>query len=269
MSTAVASPLNRILAALPDDQYARIAPSLDLVELELKQVLFDVDRPIEHVYFVEDGVASVLGVMADGTAVETATIGREGMVGLALFHGAEQTSAQAFCQVPGRAYRMSAAAFRAEAERQGALTRMLHRYSHALLTLIAQSSACNRLHSMSQRCARWLLLTHDRVGADEFALTHQFLSQMLGVRRATVTEAAGALQARRAITYTYGRIRVLDRGALEAAACECYRIIRREFDRLLDGGRSSAPSPLDGVKTSEDGRTTIGDGTPRAPMPDA
>ena len=146
------------------------------------------------------------------------------------------------------------------------MTASRNRYTLALFTLVAQGSACNRLHTMVERCARWLLLTHDRVGHDEFGLTHQFLSQMLGVRRATVTEAMGALQEAGAVDYQMGRVRVRDRAALEASACECYAIVGREFDRLLgaDGAARPRPSPLEGLVVSEDGRSTAGDGAPRA-----
>jgi CRP-like cAMP-binding protein len=257
---------NRILAALPADARARLAPHLERVELELRQIVFDVDRPISHVYFPETSVVSVLGVMADGAAVETATVGREGMVGLPVFLGSDRMSAQAFAQVPGPALRMSADDFRAAVADTPALTLALHRYTLALFTLVAQGSACNRLHTMVERCARWLLFTHDRVGSDEFGLTHQFLSQMLGVRRATVTEAMGALQAGGVVDYQMGRVRVRDRAGLEARSCECYAIVGREFDRLLggtDGVARPGPSPLEGVVVSEDGRSTAGDGVPR------
>jgi hypothetical protein len=158
---------------------------------------------------------------------------------------------------------MTADAFRAAVAASPALVRTLNHYTQALFTLVAQSSACNRLHAMTERCARWLLHTQDRVGRDDFPLTHQFLSQMLGVRRATVTEAMGALQATGAITYEMGKIRVQNRATLEAAACECYDIIVREFDRLLDGPearRREIPNPLADLKTSEHGRSVVGDG---------
>ncbi len=252
---------NRILASLPPEELARLTPLLARVTLEAKHVLFDVDQPIEHVYFIETGVASILGVMADGTAVETATVGEEGMVGLPLFHGAGQTSAQAFTQVPGEALRMDASAFREELARSPSLTAGLHKYSMALFALVAQSSACNRVHAMRERCARWLLHTHDRVGADEFPLTHQFLAQMLGVRRATVTEALATVQAAGAIDYgAGGRITVTDRAALEEVACECYGIIRKDFDRLLGPPlaiEAVEVSPLDGLETSRGGMTLL------------
>lgn len=255
------TPRNRILAALPADELERLGPQLELVELELREVLIDPNQVIGDVHFVEDGVVSIVGVMADGSAVETATVGHEGMVGLPVFLGAESMPAQAFAQIPGRAYRMSAAALRDEVRRGGALAALLGRYTQALFTLVAQSSACNRLHPVEQRCARWLLMSHDRVGRDTFELTHLFLSQMLGVRRATVTEVAGELQRRGLIDYTRGRITILDRPGLERAVCECYGIVAAEFARLLDGGRVA--SPLDGVAVSEGGMSTAGEGAPR------
>jgi CRP-like cAMP-binding protein len=261
---------NRLLASLPAEEYARLESSLERVDLELKQVCFDVDCAITHVYFPEASVISIVGVMADGSAVETATVGREGMVGIPLFLGTSQTSAQAFAQVAGSALRMSAGAFRAAVADSPAFALALGHYTQALFTLVAQSSACNRMHAMLERCARWLLHTHDRVEQDQFPITHQFLSQMMGVRRATVTDAMGILQERGTIEYAMGIVRVRDRARLEAAACECYAVIAREFDRLLDGPATdmrmeteSEPGPLGGVVTSKDGQTTVGDGTPR------
>jgi len=253
-------PRNRILAALPRAEYARVASELERVALATKQVLFDVDRPIEHVYFPEDCVASIVGIMADGSAVETATVGREGIVGLPVFLGTDRTAAQAFCQVPGEALRMGSRALRQEIARAGRLPALLGRYTQALLTQVAQSAACNRLHSTRQRCARWLLQTRDRVGRDEFAFTHQFLSQMLGVRRPTVTELASELVRDGLIDNHYGRVVIRDRRGLEAAACECYAVIRREFDRLLEG--RARPTLSRRTRTSKGGRSTAGDGAP-------
>ncbi|HVE80140.1 MAG TPA: Crp/Fnr family transcriptional regulator [Gemmatimonadaceae bacterium] len=258
-----ATPRNRILAALPGDEYARLAPGLELVPLELRRLVFDVDQPIEHVYFPEAGVISIVSVMADGTAAETATVGYEGMAGLPVFLGTDRTASQAFCQVRGEAYRLTTPVFLQAVGESATLRAVLGRYAQALFTLVAQSSACNRLHPMRQRCARWLLMTHDRVGTETFALTQQFLSQMLGVRRATVTEAAGELQAAGLIEYAYGKITVRDRARLERATCECYEIVRQEFARLLE--ERPARSPLRDVPTSENGFSTAGDGVPRVP----
>src|SRR4051812_45883797 len=233
----VGPPRNRLLASLPADEYARLAPEMTRVDLELKHLLFDVDRPIEHVHFPEAAVISILSVMADGSAVETATVGYEGMVGLPVFLGTDQMTARAFCQVPGPALRIASDAFRRAFADSAALTLALQHYTQALFLFVAQSSACNRLHSMPQRCARWLLHTHDRVGADvgrdEFPLTHEFLSQMLGVRRATVTEGMRVLQKAGAVDYVRGRVVVRDRATLRRTVCECYTVITREFDRLL------------------------------------
>jgi CRP-like cAMP-binding protein len=251
---------NWLLAALPEDEHTRLAPDLEGVELEIKQIMFDYDQPITHVYFPESCVGSILSVMSDGTAVETATVGREGLVGLPVFLGADRTPAQAFCQVPGEAIRMTATAFRRAAALGGPLAAMINRYTQALFTLVAQSSACNRLHPVQQRCARWLLMTQDRVNRKSFPLTQQFLSQMLGVRRATVTEAAGALQDGGCIDYSYGTVKVTNRRGLEEASCECYSIIRRELERLLNPGKSPAVEPGKGF--SENGKTTVGDGAP-------
>jgi CRP-like cAMP-binding protein len=255
-------PRNRILAALPKSHLARLAPSLQRVTLETRDILFDPDQPIKYVYFPEDCVASIIGIMVDGSAVETATVGREGMIGLPVFLGDSRTPLQAFCQVAGDALRMEAGRLRRELARGGRLRALLGCYTQALIVQIAQSSACNRLHPLRQRCARWLLQTQDRVRSDTFALTHQFLSQMLGVRRTTVTELAGEFERERLIKNNYGRIVVLDRDGLERTACECYRIIQREFDRLLEGRES--PNPLREVRVSEGGKSVVGEGVPRA-----
>ena len=259
-ATTLRSP-NRLLAALPPEERSMVEPHLESLDAELRYLLYDVDQPIEYVYFPEGMIGSIVGVMADGTAVETATVGVEGMLGLPIFLGGDRTSAQAFCQVPGPTLRMPAAAFRDAIGRMPTLTRLLNNYTQALITLVAQNSACNRVHSMTERCARWLLLTADRVDGDHFQLTHQVLSQMLGVRRATVTEAMGAIQARGAVTYEMGRVTIRDRALLESISCECYTIITREFDRLL--GRTHGPSVFRNVKTAEGDESLVGDGAPR------
>jgi CRP-like cAMP-binding protein len=252
---------------LPRSEYDRLEPSLALVSLSVRDLLFDVDQPIEYVYFPETCVASTIALMSDGSAVETATVGDEGMVGMAVFHGTDRTASQAFCQVPGDAIQLSVDDFRDALGRSPKFSEMLHLYAQALFTLVGQSSACNRLHMMRQRCARWLLHTHDRVGAsrgvDEFPLTQQFLSQMLGVRRASVSEAMSMLQESGAVSYEMGSIEIVDRPRLEAHACECYRLVRSEFDRLLRDGQTveaePSPSPLAGLQLSVAGKTTVGD----------
>jgi CRP-like cAMP-binding protein len=254
-------PRNRILAALPRAELARLASSFTRVALAPREICFDVDQPIEHVYFPESCVASVVGIMSDGSAVETATVGPEGMVGLPVFLGIDRTSTQAFCQVPGEALRMKAGVFRREVRRGGQLPVFLNRYTLALIFQTAQSAACNRLHAVRQRCARWLLQTRDCVGSDAFPFTHQFLSQMLGVRRTTVTDIVGKFQREGLIENRYGRVVIRDRRGLEDAACECYGIIRREIDRLLAG--RAPPRPRRKARVSKGGKSLARDGVPR------
>jgi CRP-like cAMP-binding protein len=200
-------------------------------------MLFRENEPIEHVYFPVSGVLSLVSQMEDGRGVEVATIGNEGMVGLPVFLQASVTSAHmAFAQVPGQSLRMEAARFGELASNSGngGLRLTMNRYTQALMSMIARAVACNALHSVAQRACRWLLMTHDRVGSDEFVLTQEFLGQMLGVTRASVNEVARELQEQGAIDYSRGRVTVLDRKQLESRSCECYRVIRVEFDRLLE-----------------------------------
>ena len=255
-------PRNRILGALSARDYDELSSDLELVDHEVREIVYDIGRPIQHVHFVETGVLSIVAVMADGSAVETATVGNEGMLGIPIFLDTDRSATQAFCQVRGQSLRMRSADFRRHLNAETKLRSILNRYTQALFTQIAQSAACNRLHAVRERMARWLLQTHDRVGLDEFSLTQDFMSQMLGVRRATVTEAAGSLQKDGLIEYAYGRMRIKNRTGIERASCECYAIVRSEFDRLL-GDRKTA-SPLDGVKGSRDGKTTLNNSVPPA-----
>lgn len=227
---------NRLLAALPQEELAALEPEFELVSFGLKDFVYREDEPIEHVIFPTSGVLSLISQMADGRGVEVATIGNEGMAGLPVFLQATTTSAhRAFSQIPGEALRMPAARFSSfvASSQNGALHRVLHRYTQALMSMIARAVACNALHSVEQRASRWLLITHDRIDGDEFLLTQEFLGQMLGVTRPTVNEAARHLQDAGAIDYTRGRITMLNRPQLEARSCECYGVIRSEFDRLL------------------------------------
>ena len=224
---------NQLLARLPSDVRERLLRDLDPVRLGFKEVLHEVHQPILYVHFPIDGVLSLLTVLEEGGPVEVATVGNEGLLGLPVFLDAESTPGRAICQVPGEALRMRAERFRRHVERERDLRDLLLHYTQARLTLVAQSAACNRVHGVGARLARWLLMTHDRVGRDEFPLTQEFMGQMLGVRRATVNTAATLLQRAGCIRYHRGRIVVADRRGLEAAACECYGAIRREFDRLL------------------------------------
>jgi CRP-like cAMP-binding protein len=249
---------NWILRELPEDQRARIMEAATLVDLPKKRILFDINVRIDHVYFLEDGVASMLSLMKDGSAVETSTCGREGMVGLAVFLGAETASTQAFQQVPGRAWQLPRAAFLEELDRGPQLRLLLGRYTQALMTLLGQNSACNRRHSIEERCVRWLLTTHDQVDGQPFELTHQFLSQMLGVRRATVTVTAGGLQEAGLIKYHRGIVSVVNRDGLEALACECYAIIRNEYARQLAG--RAVLDPIARLDVSDGRYSKVGDG---------
>ncbi len=223
---------NRLLDALPGEELERLGPDMEPVSLGLKEVLIEPDRPIGHVWFPVDCVCSVVAAMADGRAVEVGTIGNEGMVGLPVFLGRDTVPLGTFCQVRGEAVRMRAEALRTEVTPGDKLHGLLQRFTEATFVFAAQGSACNRLHSVEQRASRWLLHTRDRVGADEFPLTQEFLAEMLGVRRASVSGVAGDLQGAGLISYSRGAIRVLDRAGLEGRSCECYGIIREEFDRL-------------------------------------
>jgi CRP-like cAMP-binding protein len=232
---------NRILDALPRDVLQSLEPELEQTEMSVRDYVYSRGEPIEWVHFPIDSVISLVTEMDDGRSVEVATVGREGMAGLPVFLQAAYTSAHdSFCQIPGSSLRMSADAFTAVANNGGELQALLQRYTQALFSQVAQNSACNRLHSIEQRCARWLLLTHDRVGRDEFPLTQEFIAQMLGVQRSTVSGVAGALQKDGVIRYSRGVITIVDRRALEAISCECYRVIADEFAHLIPTATSSA-----------------------------
>lgn len=226
---------NRLLATLPHQEYDRLLPNLETVSLDFKLVLYAPEDPIEYVYFPNNGVVvSLLLVMEGSIAAEVGMVGTEGMVGLSVFLGAETTPFRAIVQVPGDAMRMKADVFKSSVNQGGALNGLLMRYTQALLIQISQSVACKSHHSMEQRCCRWLLMTHDRAGSDQFPITQEFLSQMLGVRRAGVTEAAGVLQKAGLLRYSRGRMTILDRLGLEEAACDCYRSVKAHEDRLSD-----------------------------------
>jgi CRP-like cAMP-binding protein len=224
---------NRLLAALPLEEYELLLPNLETVSLPLKYVLYEPNKPIEHVYFPIHGVVSLVTIMEDGVAVEIATVGNEGMIGLPVFLGSEIIPMKAFSQIPGKGIRIKADVFKDLLNQGSSLHGLLQRYTQALFNQTAQSAACNRLHSIEERCCRWLLMIHDRVDSDEYLLTQEFLSQMLGVRRASVNVVASILQKARLIRYSRGRITILDRLGLETASCECYARIKQEFDRLL------------------------------------
>ena len=224
---------NFLLAALPDGEWQRMRPHLRVVTATLREVLYEVGQTIGYVDFPVSAVLSMITEVDGEAGVEVATIGREGMAGLPVFLGATSSPDRAFAQVPGRALRMSAGEFRELANGAGTVQGLLQRYTQAFFVQLAQGAACNRLHSTDQRLARWLLMTHDRVGQDQFPLTQEFMAQMLAVRRATVTEAAGRLQQAGLITYSRGIVTILDRPGLEVVSCECYRIITDEHTHLV------------------------------------
>ena len=230
---AVDDTRNQLLLRMPADERARLLPHLEPFTLEPMQVLAEPDAPIPHVYFPEGGIISLLRGMADGSLIESGTVGLEGMAGLPLALDVDWSLGTIAGQIPGPSRRMDAGAFRALLPELPGLQALLRRYTAFLLTQTAQSVACNGFHSIEQRCARWLLMTHDRVPGDEFVLTHEVLAQMLAVRRAGVTEAAGALQRAGYIAYSRGRVRIRDRAGLEGAACECYGQVRAHLERLL------------------------------------
>jgi CRP-like cAMP-binding protein len=226
-----------LLALVPQDERERLKSEFEIVSLGLKDTIYEEDKPIEYVYFPLDGILSLVSQMEDGRGVEVATIGNEGMAGLPVFlQGTLTSSHRAFSQIPGQSLRMPAARFSdfITSSENGGLHVALNRYTQALMSMIARAVACNALHSVQQRACRWLLTTHDRVGVDEFLLTQEFLGQMLGVTRASVNEVARDLQDAGAIRYTRGRISILDRRELELRSCNCYMVIRTEFDRLLE-----------------------------------
>jgi CRP-like cAMP-binding protein len=229
----VAPGQNRLLSALSRDLQIRLLPRMEKLSLAVRQVLQEPEAPMPHVYFPLSGVVSLVISLKSGETVEIATVGNEGMLGTPVFLGVERAPMKAFCQVAGQALRMKSEHFRQAVAEHPDLAEMARRYTHGLLNQVAQTTACNHVHSVPARMCRWLLMTHDRVGADEFNLTQEFLAQMLGVRRPSVTVAAGALQKAGLIRYQRGRIRVADRAGLEARACECYGTVRADMDRLL------------------------------------
>ena len=225
---------NRLLAALPKKEYQRLLPELEQVPLAFGDILYEPGDAITHVYFPDNGIISLLSKVESQKVLEVGIVGNEGVAGLPVVLGVSVSLNRGLVQSAGTAMRMKGAVLRGEFQRDGALQRVLHRYLHSLLTQISQSAVCNRFHAVDARLARWLLMTHDRVGSDEFRLTQEFLSNMLGVRREAVSKAAGALQKREFVNYSRGHITILDRAGLEATACQCYRVIRDESDQLFN-----------------------------------
>jgi CRP-like cAMP-binding protein len=232
ISNEPTTPRNQLLGALSQEEYERLLPLLETVYLPLKQTLYEVNEPIQYVYFPQTAVISLLTVMDNGDAVEFGTVGNEGMVGIPVLLETDQVPSRAFSQIPGLASRMRTDVFKREVPPGSQLYSLLQRYIQTLFNQVAQSAACNRLHIIEKRFCRWLLMTHDRAGSDEFILTQEFLAQMLGVRRAGVSEVASQFQEFGFIRYHRGNMNILDREGLEANACECYAKIREQFERL-------------------------------------
>ncbi len=224
---------NHLLAALPAEDLARLLPDLEEAPMPLGHVLYEPGVPMRHVYFPTTSIVSLLYVMEDGASAEIAVVGNEGVVGVSLFMGGESTTSRAVVQSDGYAYRLKAQLLKDEFFRAGPMQRLLLRYTQALLTQMAQTAVCNRHHSLDQQFCRWLLLSLDRLSSNELVMTQELIANMLGVRREGVTEAAGNVQRAGLISYNRGRITVLDRTGLEARACECYAVVKKEFDRLL------------------------------------
>jgi CRP-like cAMP-binding protein len=224
---------NRLLSVLSRDLQIRLLPRMEKISLPLKQILYEPGELITHAYFPLSGVVSLVLTLKGGETVEVATVGNEGLVGTPLLLGTERSTLKAVCQVSGQALKMRADNLKRSVEEFPELNALVRRYAQGLFDQIAHTTACNHVHSVQARMCRWLLMTHARVGADEFHLTQEFLAQMLGVRRPSVTVAAGQLQRAGLIRYQRGRIRIADRPGLEAGACECYETVRQEIDRLI------------------------------------
>jgi CRP-like cAMP-binding protein len=227
---------NKLLAAVPDDDWVRIQPHLNPVLMRLGEAVYESGAQLDHVYFPITSIVSLLYVMADGASAEIAVVGNDGLVGIALFMGGETTPSRAVVQSQGWAYRLKGQILKDEFGRGGAMQHLLLRYTQALLTQMAQTAVCNRHHSIDQQLCRWLLLSLDRLPSDDLAMTQELIANMLGVRREGVTEAAGKLQSAGLIRYSRGHIAVIDRPGLEARCCECYGVVKRESDRLLPRG---------------------------------
>ncbi len=224
---------NHLLDALPTEDFERLAPHLEPMTLKLGEVLYEPGGHMRYVYFPTTAIVSLLYVMKDGASAEIAIVGNEGLLGISLFMGGETTPSRALVQSAGYGYRLKGQVLKNEFGRFGPLTHLLLRYTQALITQMSQTAVCNRHHSVDQQLCRWLLLSLDRLASNELAMTQELIANMLGVRREGVTEAAGKLQAAGIVKYRRGKITVIDRPALEARSCECYEVVKKEFDRLL------------------------------------
>jgi len=233
MATPSDPKTNQLIAALPDAAWQRWLPDLESVDMPLGQVLYESGGVLTHVYFPTTAIVSLLYVMENGASAEIAVVGNEGIVGIALFMGGDSTPSRAVVQSAGQGYRLSADAMKLEFDRAGPVSHLLLRYTQALITQMAQTAVCNRHHSLDQQLCRWLLLSLDRLLGNELVMTQELIANMLGVRREGVTEAAHKLQQAGLIRYARGHILALDRPGLEKRSCECYAVVKQEYDRLL------------------------------------
>ena len=233
MSSPHSPKQNHLLAALPAADYARLLPDLELIPMPLGWAVYESGGHLGYVYFPTTSIVSLLYVMEGGASAEIAITGNEGLVGISLFMGGESTPSRAVVQSAGNAYRLRARVLKREFALGGNLQHLALRFTQALITQMAQTAVCNRHHALDQQLCRWLLVSLDRLQGDELVMTQELIANMLGVRREGVTEAAGNLQAAGLIKYTRGRIRVLDRAGLEKRVCECYAVVKKEYDRLL------------------------------------
>jgi CRP-like cAMP-binding protein len=224
---------NHLLAALPESEFEHIAPHLELTSLKLGEVLYESGGRLNHVYFPTNSIVSLLYVLEDGASAEIAVVGNEGVLGISLFMGGETTPSRAVVQSAGFGYRLPAQLVKREFNRAGPMMHLLLRYTQALITQMSQTAVCNRHHSIDQQLCRWLLLSLDRLPTEELTMTQELIANMLGVRREGVTEAAGKLRDAGIVEYSRGHIKVLDRKRLEQIVCECYAVVKKEFDRLL------------------------------------
>ncbi len=233
MRTAVIQSSNHLLAALPANEWLRWQSELELIDLKLGQVLYESGGKMQHVYFPVDAIVSLLFVLENGASAEIAVVGNEGIVGVSLFMGGETTPSRAVVQSAGKCVRLNAQTLKSEFKNSLPVMHLLLRYTQALLTQMTQTAVCNRHHSLDQQLCRWLLLSMDRLTGSHLVMTQELIANMLGVRREGVTEAAGRLQKAGLISYARGKIDVIDRAGLEARTCECYGVVKKEYDRLL------------------------------------
>ena len=228
------TPENRLLAALPAEDYERLLPELQPVDFSLGEVLYESQGRMDYVYFPTSSHVSLLYTMRDGSTAEVGLVGNEGLVGIALFMGGDTTPNRAIVQGAGHAFKMKASAMQDEFRRGGALQLALLRYTQALITQISQTAVCNRLHTTEQRLCRWILMTHDRTQTDQLEMTHEFIANMLGIQREAVSLMAHRLREKGAIDYKRGSIQIIDRRILEESSCECYQVVRAEHQRLMN-----------------------------------